>query len=144
VKVDIDRIEKYLGEIAAEAEDISQILQNSDKDILKSKHLLKSLKYSTIVIAEAIASTLQHLLAKKHNVVVGGYLDVFDKSITHSLLNEELFGRLQPFIKFRNMLVHQYWRVKDEVFLQNMRKGRKDFSIFAGSVKKQLQHGKKE
>jgi len=35
VKVDIDRIEKYLGEIAAETEDISQILQNSDKDILK-------------------------------------------------------------------------------------------------------------
>ena len=139
MKVDLERIEKYLGEIAAETEDISQILENTtDKDILKSKHILKSLKYSTIIIAEAIASTLQHLLAKKHNVVVGGYMDVFNKSISHSLLNEELFERLQPFIIFRNMLVHQYWRVKDEVFIQNLRAGIKDFSSFAAFIQKQL------
>jgi len=42
---------------------------------------------------------------------------------------DKLLERLQPFIVFRNMLVHQYWRVKDEVFLQNMRKGvNPDFS----------------
>lgn len=49
---------------------------------------------------------------------------------------DKLLERLQPFIVFRNMLVHQYWRVKDEVFLQNMRKGVKDFGEFAVNIKK--------
>lgn len=123
MEVDKERIGKYLGEIAAETIDIENILKKTDAEILKDKHLLKSLKYSTIVIAEAIASTLQHLLAKRHNVVVSGYMEVFTKSMACSLLTDKLLERLQPFIVFRNMLVHQYWRVKDEVFLQNMRNG---------------------
>ena len=58
VEVDKERLEKYLGEIAAETIDIENILKKPDAEILKDQHLLKSLKYSTIVIAEAIASTL--------------------------------------------------------------------------------------
>ncbi len=66
-------------------------------------------------------------------------MDVFSKSVACSLLADELLKRLQPFIMFRNMLVHQYWRVKDEVFLQNMRKGSKDFGEFAVNIKDQLE-----
>jgi len=80
VKLDKRRIEKYLDEIAAETLDVKKILEKANDEILKNKHLLKSLKYSTIVIAEAIASALQHILAKKHNTVVDGYMDVFTKS----------------------------------------------------------------
>jgi uncharacterized protein YutE (UPF0331/DUF86 family) len=138
VEVDKDRIEKYLSEIAAETIDIENILKKPDAEILKDQHILKSLKYSTIVIAEAIASTLQHLLAKRHNVVVSGYMDVFTKSMACSLLTDKLLERLQPFIVFRNMLVHQYWRVKDEAFLQNMRKGIKDFGEFTVNIKEQF------
>lgn len=138
MKVDKERIEKYLGEIAAETFDIKNVLEKSNAEIIKDQHILKSLKYSTIVIAEAVASTLQHFLAKKHNVVVSGYMDVFAKSMACSLLSEDLLEKLQPFIVFRNMLVHQYWRVKDDVFLDNMRKGVKDFSEFSASIKKQL------
>jgi len=94
VEVDKDRIEKYLGEIAAETIDIENILMKPDAEILKDQHILKSLKYSTIVIAEAIASTLQHLLAKKHNVVVSGYIDVFTKSMACSLLTDKLLERM--------------------------------------------------
>ena len=138
MEVDKERIEKYLGKIAEEAIDIGNILKKPDDEILKDQHILKSLKYSTIVIAEAIESILQHLLAKRHNVVVSGYMDVFTKSMASSLLSEKLLERLQPFVIFRNMLVHQYWRVKDEVFLQNMRKGIKDFDEFIVKIKEQF------
>lgn len=80
MKLDKRRIEKYLDEIAAETVDVKSILEKTDNEILKDKHILKSLKYSTIVIAEAIASALQHILAKRHNTVVDGYMDVFTKA----------------------------------------------------------------
>ena len=90
------------------------------------------------MIAEAIASALQHILAKKYNTVVDGYMDVFTKSMICSILPEELLEKLKPFIVFRNMLVHQYWRVKDEIFLNNMRSGINDFRDFTINIKNQL------
>jgi len=113
VKLDYDRLQKYLDEIAAETIDAERLLHQKQIDIVVNPTVLKSLKYSTIVIAEAIASILQHILAKKHNIVVDGYTSVFIKSKERQIISDNLMARLQPFIQFRNMLVHQYWRVDD-------------------------------
>ena len=80
MKLDKERLEKYLDEIAAETIDIEKIISQKN-DLLQDPHILKSLKYSTIVIAEAIASTLQHILAKKYNIVIAGYMAAFSESI---------------------------------------------------------------
>ena len=79
MKLDYDRLQKYLDEIAAETIDVESLLQQEPQkhvDIVGNPTVLKSLKYSIIVIAEAIASVLQHILAKKHNTVIDGYTSV--------------------------------------------------------------------
>jgi uncharacterized protein YutE (UPF0331/DUF86 family) len=138
VKLDHDRLQKYLDEIAAETIDAERLLQQKNQkqiDIVGNPTVLKSLKYSSIVIAEAIASVLQHILAKKHNIVIDGYNSVFIKSRERQIISESLMARLQPFIQFRNMLVHQYWRVDDNVFVQNLSAGLKDFHTFVIEIK---------
>lgn len=135
MQIDKERIEKYIDKITAETIDLEIVLARPDEVILQDPHLLKSLKYSTIVIAEAIASTLQHILAKRHNAVVDGYMDVFRKSKEHHILSDELISHLQPFLSFRNMLVHQYWRVRDQKFLANLRGGLRDFHDFVRDIR---------
>jgi uncharacterized protein YutE (UPF0331/DUF86 family) len=139
VKLDHDRLQKYLDEIAAETIDIEALLHQKHKtsqDIIGKPTVLKSLKYSIIVIAEAIASVLQHILAKKHNIVIDGYNSVFVKSKEYKVISTELTSRLQPFIRFRNMLVHQYWRIDDDVFVQNLGAGTNDFRNFVNEIRK--------
>ena len=139
MKLDKERLERYLDELAAETIDIEKIISQKDKkksDGLPDPYILKSLKYSTIVIAEAIASTLQHILAKRHNVVIDGYMAVFTESKEHKVISTELLTKLQPFIRFRNMLVHQYWRVDDKVFMKNLKNGLNDFRVFVNQVRK--------
>ena len=139
MKLDKERLEKYLDEIAAETIDIEKIISQKSKkhdDILQDPHIIKSLKYSTIVIAEAIASALQHILAKKYNIVIDGYMAVFRESKEHKVISTELLTRLQPFLRFRNMLVHQYWRVDNKVFAENLRNGLNDFRIFVNETRK--------
>ncbi len=139
MKLDKERLEKYLDEIAAETIDIEKIISQKSKkhdDILQDPHIIKSLKYSTIVSAEAIASALQHILAKKYNIVIDGYMAVFRESKEHKVISTELLTRLQPFLRFRNMLVHQYWRVDNKVFAENLRNGLNDFRIFVNETRK--------
>ena len=139
MKLDDERLEKYLDEIAAETIDIEKAIRpNSKKNnvLVQDPHILKSLKYSTIVIAEAIASALQHILAKKYNVVIDGYTAVFSKSKDNNVISSKLLTKLQPFVRFRNMLVHQYWRVNNNVFENNLRNGLNDFRLFVAEIKK--------
>jgi len=60
------------------------------------------------------------------------------KSVQHKVVDEELLGRLRPFFAFRNMLVHQYWKVQDETFLKNLRAGLSDFREFARQIRRDL------
>jgi len=134
MEIDRKRLIPYLDEIVSESIDMEMLLQKTDAEIIGNPHQLKSLKYSTIVVAEAIASALQHILAKRHNQVVDGYMAVFRKAKEYHLLPNDLTGRLLPFLRFRNMLVHQYWRVEDQVFLTNLRNGIKDFRQFVMAI----------
>ena len=139
MKLDDERLGKYLDEIAAETIDIEKIIGRQGKKkngLVQDTHILKSLKYSTIVIAEAIAGTLQHILAKKYNVVIDGYMAVFSKSKDNKVISTKLLTRLQPFFRFRNMLVHQYWRVDNKVFENNLRDGLNDFRMFVNEIRK--------
>ena len=140
MKLDYKRLGKYLDEIAAETIDIEKTIGQKGKKrddlVQQDPHILKSLKYSTIVIAEAIASTLQHILAKKYNVVIDGYMAVFSRSKENKVISTKLLSRLQPFFRFRNMLVHQYWRVDNKVFKNNLRNGLNDFRMFVNEIRK--------
>ena len=139
VQLDNERLGRYLDEIATEAIDIEEILQTrskTTKSLALDPHVLKSLKYSTIVIAEAIASTLQHILAKKYNIVIDGYMAVFSKSKENKVISAKLLTSLQPFLRFRNMLVHHYWRVDNKVFEKNLRAGLDDFRNFVNEIGK--------
>jgi uncharacterized protein YutE (UPF0331/DUF86 family) len=138
VELDLKRIDSYLQQIVTEVADLENILALPDGQIVSDRAKLKSLKYSVIVIAEAMTGALQHFLAKKRSVAVDGYADALMKSAQHKVVDEELLGRLRPFFVFRNMLVHQYWRVQDETFLDNLRAGLNDFREFARQIRQDL------
>jgi uncharacterized protein YutE (UPF0331/DUF86 family) len=135
-QVDKNRIDKYLAQIAEEAVDITEVLTQSDEEIIASSRQIKSCKYSVIVISEAMASILQHILAKRFKTAIDGYTEAFMKSRQFGVISEDLANRLQPFIRFRNMLVHQYWRVDDSKFIADLRSGLDDFKAFIREIRK--------
>lgn len=142
--IDVNRIEKYLNKITTELDIINSILLQSNNEILQSSHLIRSLKYSIIVIAEAIANVLHHILAKKHNVAISGYKEIFVKAKEYQIVSSELLGKLQPFFNFRNILVHHYWKVDNNLFIKNLRGGVRDFQNFMKEINSLMVNYSKE
>ncbi|KPA15631.1 protein containing DUF86 [Candidatus Magnetomorum sp. HK-1] len=138
MELDSQRIEKYLDEITNESLIIKSVLEKSDENIVQSQIELRGLKYSIILISEAIANVLQHILAKKYHISINGYTQCFTKALSHNLISEQLYERLKPFSSFRNMLVHQYWRIDDMIFLRNLRVGIVDFQLFIKEMNEKL------
>ncbi len=137
MQLDTKRLKQYLMEIEGATEEIQELLASMPNDeLLKNPHLLKSIKYSLIEIAEAISLVLQHILARRYKTPVKGYIDTIARAKAKGIIDEDLYARLRPFFDFRNALIHRYWEISDEVLLQNTRQGYKDFIKFVENIKK--------
>ena len=128
--LDKERIYTYFSEIDQQIQLISDILSTNNEQILKNPVQLNALKYAIIVCAEVIGNTLQHILAKHFKTAIDGYQSLINKSREKGILPDELFQRLKPFFDFRNMLVHRYWKIDNQLFISNLRSGIPDILEF--------------
>ncbi|MBM4278817.1 MAG: hypothetical protein FJ130_13215 [Deltaproteobacteria bacterium] len=98
MKIDIEKIQKYLMEIKARHHEITELLKKcSDADLLEDPWVLKGLKYSLVEIAEAMANILQHLLAKDRGEPVTGYVETVIRAGETGILPNPLSKKIRPF-----------------------------------------------
>ena len=143
MKIDIEKIQKYLSEITARHHEIEELLrENSDAEILREPWVLKGLKYTLIEIAEAMANTLQHILAKELGEPMTGYVETIMRAAEANILPEPLANKLKPFFDFRNSLIHRYWYISDEKLLLLVRENKDDFTAFIETVETYLKKGR--
>jgi len=130
LEIDRERLNRYLLRMEENLEDIKAILASPDEEILSSSRDMKALKYCLIEMAEAMANTLQHLLARRWGKVVDSYLGLIDEAMKREVMDRDLLARLKFFFRFRNLLVHRYWEIEDRTLLLHTRKGVQDFQEF--------------
>ncbi|MCF6147625.1 MAG: DUF86 domain-containing protein [Candidatus Kuenenia sp.] len=137
MKVDRKRVMGYLYDISSNTRDIESLFKkHSVEEILKEKHLLKSIKYSLIEISEAMSLVLQHILAKQYAVPAKGYIDTIKKASEVGIVSQKLSDTLKPFFDFRNSLVHRYCIIDDKKLLENCITKYKEFFTFIEEIEK--------
>ncbi len=135
MRVDKERIKKYLFDILSNLRDIESLLREyGEKELVKNKHLMKSLKYSLVEISEASSIILQHILAKYYGIPVKGYMDTLKKAYESGIITESLFGSLKPFFDLRNAMVHRYWSVDDKKLINMCNTNYKEFFKFIETI----------
>ena len=139
MKIDREKIQRYLLEIKARHYEIEELLRgNTDPEILEKTWVLKGLKYTLIEIAEAMANTLQHILARERGEPLAGYLETILRAGETGVLSENLSKKLRPFFDFRNSLIHRYWYISDEKLLSMVREEKDDFLSFIDAKEEHL------
>lgn len=141
MKIDTEKIQRYLGEIKTRHYEIGELLQkNVDTKILKDPWVMKGLKYALIEIAEAMANILQHILAKDMGEPVTGYVETVIRAGQTNILSESLSKKIKPFFDFRNSLIHRYWFISDDKLLLLVRENIDDFNSFIEAIENYIQH----
>jgi uncharacterized protein YutE (UPF0331/DUF86 family) len=135
MKIDTEKIQRYLMEIRARQHEIKELLLRcSDAELLKDSWVLKGLKYSLVEIAEAMANILQHILAKERGEPVTGYVETVIRAGETNILPDHLSKKIKPFFDFRNSLIHRYWFISDEKLLSLVRENQIDFLTFIEAI----------
>lgn len=112
--LDKDRVSRYQAEIKEARNYLSALTSKDVEETVRDETKVKSLKYTLIVLAEAISNLCRHILAKKAFVAVEEYVESIVKMEEKGFLSKEIGNDLIPLMKLRNQLIHGYWKTDNK------------------------------
>lgn len=84
--------------------------------------------------AEAALDICNHLAARKGGRSPADYADCITILAEIGILDEALMQRLVRMVKFRNLLVHLYWKVDDAEIYRVIQENLGDFEQYLAAV----------
>ncbi len=125
-----DRIKQIIGEINTSLKKLEKIKDLKENYFLSNSEKIDSAKYNLIVVTEGVIDIGNHIIAKEKARVPADYAETFDILVEIGLIPENLGENLKKMAKFRNLLVHLYWKIDDRKILQIIKENLVDIKNF--------------
>ena len=103
----IGKAQYSLGQLFRYKDDDSEILA-------KDPEKIGNIKYQLIVLIEACIDLCTHIVAKSFSVAPESYSHCFQLLQENNIIEKQLSDKLSEMAKFRNLLVHLYWKVDNK------------------------------
>ena len=111
----------------------------SKNEFLSHYEKIDTSKYNFVVAIEAIIDICNRIISKRKLGFPQDYSDVIKLMSQQGVLEEDLVGRLLEMVKFRNMLVHLYWKIENDRLYKYLKENLGDFEAFKEAIRKYLQ-----
>ncbi len=110
----VDRIRQIMGEINAALHKLAAYAEISEQEFLADPEKVDSAKYNLIVAIEGAMDICNSIVARAGGRAPKDHADCFEVLGELDFLEAEFVERLKRMAKFRNLLVHLYWKVDDK------------------------------
>jgi len=90
--------------------------------------------YRLLIAIEAALALCYHVSAKRLRRVPEEYAECFGMLRDAGILPAELAGRLQQIARFRNLLVHMYWKIDYDQVFDVLQHNLEDLRAFSAAV----------
>ena len=111
----------------------------SENEFLSHYEKIDTSKYNFVVAIEAIIDICNRIISKRKLGFPQDYSDVIKLMSQQGVLEKDLVGRLLEMVKFRNMLVHLYWKIENDRLYRYLKENLGDFEAFKEAIRKYLQ-----
>jgi uncharacterized protein YutE (UPF0331/DUF86 family) len=71
-------------------------------------------------------------------------VDIIENLVKNEIISKEMGEKIKEMKSFRNILVHRYGKIEDEIAYEEIKNGLKDFEKFEMEIEKFLEKIKKE
>ena len=129
---------RLFSELGQAVEKLERLARTPRAEFLRSFEKLDSAKYNLVVAVEATIDICNHLIAERALGTPEDYADVFRIMGKTEVFDEAFVQRLVQMARFRNLLVHLYWRVEDGQIYQILQENLSDFGYFEKALRTYL------
>ncbi len=134
MNLNADLIRGRCAEIEESLKRLHEIAQGKKEDFLNNQDLKDIACYRLLIAIEAALSLCYHVCAKKLKKVPEDYAECFSILSQAGIIPKDLSPKLQNMARFRNLLVHMYWKIDYEKVYQILNEEIYSFSIFAKQI----------
>ena len=137
MEIDRELVERKLADVKGALEELREIAEKGLEAFLSERYLRYAAKYLLITAIEGAFSVCNHIAVRKGRIPKS-YSECFRELANLGVIDRELGERLSRMAKFRNLLVHQYWRVDDERVFRIIEEDISDLDEFIAEVMRYL------
>jgi uncharacterized protein YutE (UPF0331/DUF86 family) len=117
---------------------LKRLAEHSHREFLEHDEKIDSAKYNFIVTIESLIDICNRIIAKQKLGSPEDYADVVRLMKGKGVIEETLAQRLIQMVKFRNMLVHVYWKIENDKVYQYLTENLEDFESFKKAIRAYL------
>ena len=108
-RVNKEVIKRLINEAEEALDEIKKILAVDLSSFVNNRSLRFSLRYSIVMVVEALADLAVAILEKDFGVAVESYRDAFLRLAEKGVINAEIARSMVRLAGLRNIIVHRYW-----------------------------------
>ncbi len=129
-----DLIRTRCQEIEESLERLERIRKEPKEVFLNDPDAQDIASYRLLVAIEAALNLCYHVSAKRLKRVPEEYAECFSLLADNKIIPQDLSERLQKTARFRNLLVHMYWKVDYSAVYDIMQTNLSDLRRFSGII----------
>ena len=134
-------LERILGDIKANVRDLRDAIDITWEVYQTDRRARRFVERTLHILIEACIDIAQHIISDNKFREPASYRDTFAVLVEEGVLHKEDLGKFENIASFRNLIVHYYERVDDEVVYGVFKGNLSDFDLFVGRV---IEYLKKE
>jgi uncharacterized protein YutE (UPF0331/DUF86 family) len=135
-KFNVDRIRQIIGEVNSSLHKLSKYSSLTEEEFLASEDKVDSAKYNLIVAIEGSIDICNHIVARAGGRAPSDHADCFAVLGELDMFSPEFIEKLKSMAKFRNLLVHLYWKVDNEKVFQILKEDIQDIKNYIKEIGK--------
>ena len=129
-----DRIRQIMGEINNALRKLAVYAEMSEDEFLAHAEKIDSSKYNLIVAIEGAIDICNSIAARAGGRAPHNHADCFAVLGELEFLDDGFVDRLKKMARFRNLLVHLYWKVDDKKIHQIIKTDIRDIKDYLKAV----------
>ncbi len=131
-----ERIIELMNEVEKALYKLRKLRNIEENEFFSDFKNIDAAKYNFILAIEACIDICNHIVTKLAKRIPKDYADCFKILNEIGLIKDQEFVyRLMNMARFRNILVHFYWKVEDERLFKILKENLKDIEIFLEIIK---------
>ena len=138
--VNIEVVTRLLTEMEQAVVKLRSLASLSQNEFLSDSNYYESAKYNLIVAVETIIDLCNHIIAQEKLGKPEDYSDVLRIIGARLSLSADFIMRLEKMAKFRNLIVHLYWKVDNAEVYNILKNNLDDFDLIKKALKGYLSH----
>jgi len=134
VLVDKEVMSTLFSELNDAMDALNDIILKGEDEFMANRHLHGSAKYHLLVAIESVLDLSNHLITQNKWRLPEDYADTFLVMAENEVLKRDEAEHLGEMARFRNRLVHQYWRIDDTIIWEILVNDRIDIADYAKKI----------